>query len=153
MSQTEKISEVLERAKAAATDYYRLTGKPLGITGEIGEYLAAKHLGVELAGARTPGYDAVDEAGRKIQIKARSIPADKKLAGRRLGSIRLEHPWDTVLLVLMDEFFEPRAMYEAERPAIETAIKKPGSKSRNERAALAIAQFISIGKQVWPVPD
>ena len=41
-------------------------------------------------------------------------------------------------------------MYEAERSAIEDAIKRPGSKSRNERGALAIVQFISIGKQVWP---
>lgn len=70
MSRTEEISEVLERARSVATDYYRLTGKPLGITGEIGEYLAAKHLGLELADARMPGYDAVDGAGRKIQIKA-----------------------------------------------------------------------------------
>lgn len=151
MSRTEEISEVLERARSVATDYYRLTGKPLGITGEIGEYLAAKHLGLELADARMPGYDAVDGAGRKIQIKARSISASKKLTGQRLGSIRLEHTWDAVLLVLMDELFDLRAMYEAERPAIETALKKPGSKARNERGALAIAQFISIGKQVWPL--
>jgi len=151
MPKAAELSEVLERAKAVAADYYRLTGKPLGITGEVGEYLAAKHLGLDLADARTAGYDAVDRAGRKVQIKARSIQADKKIIGQRLGSIRLEHPWDTVLLVLMDEYFEPRAMYEADRPVVEEAIRRPGSKSRNERGALAVAQFIRIGKQVWPV--
>jgi len=31
------IPEVLARAKHAAVDYYWLTGKPLGITGEVGE--------------------------------------------------------------------------------------------------------------------
>ena len=144
------IGDILERAKSAAVDYYQLTGKPLGITGEIGEYLAAKHLGLELADARTPGYDATDPQGRRIQVKARAIPNSKRLTGQRLGSIRLEHDWDVVLLVLMDQLFEPRAIYEADRAAIEAALAKPGSKARNERGALAVTKFISIGHQVWP---
>lgn len=88
--------------------------------------------------------------GRRIQIKARSIPRDKKLVGQRLGSIRLDHEWDVVLLVVMDELFELRWIFEAERPAIEEALKAPGSKARNERGALALAKFKSIGRQVWP---
>ena len=115
-----QIGDILERGKAAAVDYYQLTGKPLGITGEIGEYLAAKHLGLELADARNPGYDAADPHKRRIQVKARAIPNDKRLSGQ-VGSIRLEHDWDVVVLVLMDKMFEPIAIYEAERPAIETA--------------------------------
>ncbi len=147
------IGQILERAKGAAVDYYQLTGKPLGITGEVGEYLAAQHLGLELADARTPGYDAIDPRGRRIQVKARSIPKGKRLTGQRLGSIRLEHDWDAVFLVLMDELFEPKGIYEADRSAIEAALTRPGSKSRNERGALAITKFISIGHQVWPAPD
>jgi hypothetical protein len=42
----------------------------LGITGEIGEYEAARLLGLRLASAREPGYDAVDErTGRKFQCQ------------------------------------------------------------------------------------
>lgn len=145
-----EISEILERARLAAVDYYRLTGKPLGITGEIGECLAAKHLDLNLAIARTAGYDATDRAGRRLQIKARSIPAGKALSGQRLGSINLDHEWDVVVLVLMNELFEPLAMYEAERAVIEEALTVPGSKARNERGALSVAKFKSIGKQVWP---
>ncbi len=68
-----QIGDILERGKAAAVDYYQLTGKPLGITGEIGEYLAAKHLGLELADARNPGYDATDphESGWLDPFRAR----------------------------------------------------------------------------------
>lgn len=87
----EVVAEILDRARQAAIDYYQLTGKPLGITGEYGEYIAAERLGLELAEVRTAGYDAIDQAGRRIQIKARSIPRDKKLVGQRLGSIR-RHP-------------------------------------------------------------
>src|SRR4051812_33730158 len=103
----DKVGEILARAKAAAIDYYELTGKPLGITGEIGEYLAARLLNLELADARSPGYDALDHTGRRIQIKARCIPANKRITGQRLGSIRLEHEWDIVMLILLDEHFEP----------------------------------------------
>ncbi|MCB0622342.1 MAG: hypothetical protein KDC43_00100 [Saprospiraceae bacterium] len=146
----EDVGPILGRAREAAIDYYRLTGKPLGITGEYGEYVAAERLGLELAEARTAGYDATDSAGRRIQIKARSIPREKKLVGQRLGSIRLDHEWDVVLLVVMDELFELRWIFEAERPAIEVALKAPGSKARNERGALSLAKFKSIGRQIWP---
>lgn len=149
-SKLEAVGEILDRAKRSAIDYYQLTGKPLGITGEYGEYVAAAILGLTLAEARTAGYDAIDSTGRRIQIKARSIPRDKKLVGQRLGSIRLDHEWDVVLLVVMDELFELRWIFEAERPAIEEALKAPGSKARNERGALALAKFKSIGRQVWP---
>ena len=147
----ETVGEILERVKKPAIEYYELTGKPLGITGEFGEYLAATTLGLKLAAARTAGYDAVDSTGRRIQIKTRRIPRDKKIVGQRLGSIRLNHEWDAVLLIVLDERFELRWIFEAERPAIREALKAPGSKARNERGALAITKFKSIGRQVWPM--
>ncbi|MDH3580404.1 MAG: hypothetical protein OEM91_07230, partial [Hyphomicrobiales bacterium] len=67
-----------------------------------------------------------------------------------MGSIKLDHQWDAVVLVIMNQLFEPQAIYEAERDAIEKALKAPGSKARNERGALSISKFISIGRQVWP---
>lgn len=87
----ERVGSVLEKAQALAIEYYTITGKPLGITGEIGEYLAAKLLGLQLVDARTAGYDAVDGDGRKIQIKCRSIPQIKRIVGQRMGSLRLQH--------------------------------------------------------------
>jgi hypothetical protein len=34
--------------RSPATEYYRLTGKPLGVTGEVAEYVAAEILGLTL---------------------------------------------------------------------------------------------------------
>lgn len=150
MDELKKIGLILERARKAAIDYYKITGKPLGITGEIGEYLGAKELGLKLAQAREPGFDAKDKKGNRIQIKARSIPKSKKMTGQRVGGIRLDSPWDKVLLVLMDEHFEAVSMHIANRPEIEKALKKPGSKARNLRGALAVTQFKKIAKQVCP---
>lgn len=151
MSVIDQVGELIARARAVAIEYYRLTGKPLGITGEVGEYEAARLLGLSLAVAREAGYDAIDSAGRRLQIKARSIPAGRPLGGQRMGSIDLDKPWDAVLLILLDEEFRPIKIYEANRDKITEALRAPGSKARNERGALAISKFKSIGTLRWPV--
>ena len=146
-----ELAEILRDAKSLAREYRKLTGKPLGITGEVAEFSAAQILGLELSEARQSGYDAVRlENGKeiKIQIKGRCIPDNAKLS-QRLGSINLEKEWDIVLLVLMDENFEVLSIYEAERPDIEKALLTPGSKARNERGALAVSKFKSIGHEIW----
>ena len=149
MTYNKKISEIISRAKTAAIEYYDLTGKPLGVTGEIGEYEAARLLNLDLAEARSPGYDAEDENGRLIQIKTRRITQDKNNKSQRVGSIRLDHQWDSVMLVLMDERYNVSEIYEAERKDIEIEIKKPGSVARNKRGALPISTIKRIGKLVW----
>lgn len=146
-----EIAEVLADAKALARKYRKLTGKPLGITGEVAEFSAAQILGLDLAEARQSGYDAMrHENGKitKIQIKGRCIPVNAK-PGQRLGRIQLDKEWDTVLLVLMDEDLEVMSMYEAARSEIESALLTPGSKARNERGALAVSKFKAIGHEVW----
>ena len=47
-----RVQALLGEAKRIAKEYQELTGKPLGITGEIAEYEAARLLGLELAEAR-----------------------------------------------------------------------------------------------------
>ena len=84
-----------------------------------------------------------------ISDQARCVARDSLNSGQRLGSIKLKHSWDAVLLVLMDEQFRPTAIWEADRPAIETSLLAPGSKARNERGALAISKFKSFGRRIW----
>lgn len=147
-----ELESVIAAAKAVAKHYRNLTGRPLGITGEIAEYEAARLLGLRLADVRQDGYDAIRETGgvmRKLQVKGRCILDDSK-PGQRIGAIRLEKNWDGVLLVLMDGDFEPLEIYEANRDAIEVALTEPGSIARNERGALSVSKFKSIGRRVWP---
>ena len=146
-----EVKEILREAKKLARRYRELTGKPLGITGEIAEYLASEKLGLELADARQPGYDAIRIEGGKevrVQIKGRCVLPGSK-PGQRIGKIRLDTEWDSVLLVLMDADLEPICMYEAERASVEDALLAPGSRSRNERGALAVSKFKAIAKEVW----
>lgn len=145
----DRVLEILSEAKALAREYRVLTGKPLGITGEVAEYEAARLLGLELTPARTAGYDAIRLTdGRRFQIKGRCILAGRKL-GQRLGSIDITKDFDAVLLVLMDEKLDALEIYEADREPVIGALTTPGSKSRNERGALGVSKFKQIGRIVW----
>ena len=147
----DEILEILKEAKVLARRFYRLTGKPLGITGEVAEYEAATRLGLLLHPARQAGYDAteaLEDGVARIQIKGRCILNPRKITGR-MGAIDLRQPFDTVLLVLLDSEFNAFAMYEASRARVEVALTLPGSKARNERGALAIRQFMSIARLRW----
>ena len=144
-----EIAPLLDAAREAATAYYELTGKPLGITGEIGEYEAAKLLGLTLAPARTAGYDAIGPDGRHIQIKARMFGPGKPLGGQRMGSIKADSEFDTVMLVMLGKDYQPWVIWEATREAVLAALSAPGSVSRNERGALAVAKFKNISAVAW----
>ena len=48
-----RVLEILGQAKALAVEYYRLTGKPLGLTGEVAEFEAARILGVHRNSLKT----------------------------------------------------------------------------------------------------
>lgn len=149
--EAERILSILKSAKGLAKDYKRLTGKPLGITGEVAEYEAARILGLELSPARQSGYDAfegMERSGRRLQIKGRCLEKKCK-RGQRIGRIDLKKDWDAVLLVLLDEDFEATEIWEADRAPVEAALKAPGSKSRNERGALSVSKFKTLGRRRW----
>jgi|SRR5665213_341153 len=150
----DEILRLLREAKQLAQEYRLLTGKPLGITGEVAEYEAARVLGIKLTPARQAGYDAVETTNgtvRKLQIKGRCL-LDNCKRTQMLGSIRIDKEWDAVLMVLLDQNFDAVAIYQAERAAVEVALRAPGSIARNERGAMAVSKFKSIGKLRWKKP-
>lgn len=148
-----QVLHILGEAKKLAQEYRTLTGKPLGITGEVAEYEAARLLGLELTAARNAGYDAIEpKDGRRFQIKSRCLLPGCK-PGQRLGSIDITKDFDAVLMVLLDANFDALAIYEADREAVVAALTAPGSRSRNERGALGVSKFKSIGRTRWRRED
>jgi len=147
-----RLQNLLARAKRLAKQYYRLTGRPLGITGEVAEHEAARLLRLRVAEVRQAGYDAWRLIGgrkERIQVKGRVILPSSK-PGQRIGRIDLTKKWEKVILVLMDEDYNATEIIEAERRAVTRALTAPGSKSRNERGALGVTKFRAIGRRVWP---
>ena len=151
-----EIMKILGQAKRLARRYRRVTGKPLGVTGEVAEFEAARLLGLELTAARQAGYDAIRKGkGRKkerLSIKGRCVQAGASKS-QRLGKIDITKEFDAVLVVLLDESLDATVIYEAPRKAVVTEIKKPGSKARSERGALPVSKFRKIGKRIWTRED
>jgi hypothetical protein len=146
----DQVANIIQEAKVLAKQYRNLTGRPLGITGEVAEYEAARLLGLGLAIVRQSGYDAIrctNERIERLQVKGRCIFSPNP--GQRVGRIDLTKEWDSVILVLLDADFEPISIYEAKRDKVEEALIKPGSKARNERGALSVTRFKAIGELVW----
>lgn len=149
MSNEDRIVEILRQVKALAREYRELSGKPLGITGEVAEYEAWKFLRVKLTEARQAGYDAIDEVTeRKYQIKGRCMLA-KRISSQQIGSIDISKEFDAVLLVLLDKEFDAIEIYEADRDAVIEALMRPGSIARNVRHSMSVALFKSIGHKRW----
>jgi hypothetical protein len=149
---TQRVRAILAAVKQLAAEYYQLTGKPLGVTGEVAEYVAADKLGLTLAPPRTKGFDAIrrtQNGEQRIQIKGRAYGEDAK-PGQRLGIIKRGAPCDSVLLVLLDNrTLEPREMWEAPVAAVEERLSLPGSKVR-ARGALSVREFKRLATRVWP---
>jgi hypothetical protein len=150
----EEIKQLLCDVKKLATRYYNITKKPLGVTGEIAELEAAEKLGLELAEARCPGFDATSKAGEKFQIKGRAVSVMDKYRGR-MPSINCDGEFDAVLLVLLDrESFDLLEIWRVERAVVKERLEAPGSKARNELGSMGIAQFkskASKAEKVWPL--
>lgn len=143
-----RILEILSEVKTLAREYRQLTDKPLGITGEIAEFEAARLLKLKLTPPRQSGYDATDNKGRKLQIKGRCL-LDNAKPGQRIGSIKINRKWDAVLLVLLNENYDAVEIWEAGRKKVITALTEGESIARNVRGALGVNKFKSIGFLRW----
>jgi hypothetical protein len=147
-----RVREILSMVKPLAAEYYRLTNKPLGVTGEVAEYIAAEKLKLTLVPPRTEGHDAIRKTAKgdeRIQIKGRAFGENSK-SSQRLGKIKHGAACDKVLLVLLDNAtLDPVIMWEAPYAVVTRRLLEPGSKSRNERGAMSVQDFKKIAQIVW----
>ena len=142
--------KLIAQARVLAAEYRRTMGKPLpGISNEIAEHDAIRLLSLTSRPEGEGGFDAIDPArgDKRIQIKSRTI-FDESKSGQRLGQLKLDKEWDSVVLVLMDENYEPYEIYEAERDDIVEVLDKSSS-SRAKRGAMSVSRFKIIGRLAW----
>ena len=144
---------ILADVKLLAKRYLALTGRPLGVTGEIAEFEAVRLLGLRLAPVRQSGWDALDPTtGIRNQIKGRVLKPDAG-PGQRLGSLTAAKEWDAVLLVILDENYEAQVIWEAARDATLARLERPGSRARSERGQLGVQELIRVSKLRWGTPS
>ena len=144
--------KLIAQARQLAAEYRRAVGKPLpGISSEIAEFDAMRLLGLvpRSASGEEAGHNAIDPArgGKRIQIKARTI-FDEDKGGQRVGQLKLGLDWDSVVLVLMDDNYEPYEIYEADRADLEEYAEQASSR-KARKGALSVARFKIIGRLLW----
>ena len=149
MNQPYAADKLIAQARILAAEYRRTMGRPLpGISNEIAEHDAVRLLGLTADKSEQGGWDALDPAsGKHIQIKSRTI-FDESKGGERIGQLKMNQQWDAVVLVLMDENYEPYEIYQADRAALEEYAAKSSS-SRAKRGALSVGRFKIIGQLRW----
>ncbi|MFO7604288.1 MAG: hypothetical protein R6X06_10815 [Gammaproteobacteria bacterium] len=149
------VDKLISQARHLAADYRRATGKSLPISGEIAVHDACSLLGLVPCDVPAAGYDAMGQGvreGRRIQIKGRAI-FDERKGGQRIGQLKLEQEWDSVMLVLMNADFETEEIYEAERDTILHALDESSGSTRKKRGALSVSRFKRIAHLVWQLQE
>lgn len=144
------VDKLISEARRIAADYRKATGKTLGgVSGEIAENDAARLLDLELVNDSTLGYNAIgkgEREGKKIQIKGRAI-FDESKSGQRIGQLKVNQEWDAVVLVIMNDDFEPVEIYEASRESLAESLDEKSNRSK--RGAMSVARFKHLANLVW----
>jgi hypothetical protein len=107
-----------ERARREAIDELIALGvvRSRRLVADIGEELAARYYGVELASnANTPGYDLVTRDGRRVQVRTlRSEPHRERTI---MGVMK--EPYDVLFAVKLSVDYEPLRAIEVPRAVLE----------------------------------
>lgn len=139
---------LMAEIRRLAAEHRRLTGQSLLQTNEIAISDAIRLLRLNVPNEPLPGVDAVgaeERAGQLIQVKGRVIYPNAQ-AKQRVGQLGLDGRWTHMVLVLMDENYQPKELIEANREALTAALAdiKP-----NKRGAMTVARFRNLGRVVW----
>ncbi len=147
-----KVDKLMSEARRLAKDYRDAMGKPLpGISAELAVHDVIRLLELDAAPSGTGGYDAIGHGrweGKRIQIKGRTI-FDEGKSGQRIGQLKTEQDWDSVMLVLMDQEYEPYEIYEAERAGVQEAVDENSGSKRAKRGLISVAKFKVIARLIW----
>lgn len=144
---TDAIMDAAASAISAELVYQRATncGRKFGITGEIGEILICRALGLEMVGdPRSEGFDAIDAEGQRVQIKSRrgengELPKDSG----RLSKFSA-HECDYALLGILGRDYKLVAIWKADFSRLKPIVGK------HKGANPTIRQFKTAGEQVYP---
>lgn len=149
-----QVDKLMSEARRIAAEYRKATGKVLGISSEIARHDAARLMNLELTDNAALGWDAIGHGvreGKRVHIKGRAV-FDEHKSGQRVGQLNTEQEWDNVMVVIMDEEYEPIEIWEAAHDDILQELTGSDSK-RARRGMMSLAKFKIIGQLVWTRDD
>src|SRR5436190_21451014 len=148
-----QLAETFGMSDATIYNWLKQDKVDRGEIAEVAEYEAARLLQLELSPVRQPGYDATrttPDRDQLLQIKGRCIDSANSKSSQRVGRIDLEKPWNAVLLVLLDEHYNPHRDLRSQSPEGYRGAYRTRIESPQRSGQLSISKFKSIGRQIWP---
>ena len=145
---TYDVDKLMTEARRLAADYHKATGQTLPLTNEIARHDAMRLLNLVAPEQLIAGVDAIgqgEQSSERYQIKGRVMFAESKTRAR-VGQLNMDGQWTRVVLVLLNEDYQPVELIEVTRPDIHNALQ---SIKPNKRGAMTVAKFKAIGKTVW----
>ena len=137
---TPKIKKVTVDAIKIAINYEKLTGRKLGITGEIGEILTCNKLNLKLlTNPISEGYDAIDKNNKKYQIKTRRGNPNKG----RLSRFS-EHPFDYAILAILDDNYDITELWQVPFRKLKPALDRHPRRNPSVREFKRLAEKIKF---------
>ncbi len=146
------VDKLTAEARRLAAEYRRVTGKTLALSGEIAVNDAIRLLRLEPPESPNGGYDAMRRHAERIeliQIRARVV-FDELKGPHRLGELKLDKPWDTLLVVLMNADYEPVEIYSLGRAEVQAALEDRNPK---QKGSLTVARAKRVGTLVWAITN
>jgi dUTP pyrophosphatase len=150
----EGMERLMEAVRALGAAYHQRTGRPLGVNGELGEYLASRHLGLTLLEERVPGVDATRTAPtgavQPVLIRTRALDmAD--MEGRRIGTVPENEETTHLVLVLLDEMsLRLEAIWQAPYEVVYQQ-----QLTRGNSRGVHLTRFLALpgAERLWPDPS
>lgn len=137
-------AELVEALRQLAQEWKRRFGRGLGVTPELAELYACQKLGLRRMPSGNRGFDAIDQEGKRYQIKGRAPNrGDIVNPAGRVGRF-VNFDFDYALLVILDGDLRCREIWRANAQSL----KVEQAKVRNDRAGIHITTFQRIGERV-----
>ena len=134
-------SELMEELRGR--ELIRTSNNPVA---DYAEKVAVDYIGLHRVGKEERGYDAIDDNGRKYQIKGRRIT--KHNSSRQLGVIRNleEKLFDYLIAVIFNEDFSADEIWKVPYQFVKENSRF--SKHQNGHILIANPELLSAGKGV-----
>ena len=133
---TNEMEKLVKSIVKVALQYEKITGRKMGITGEVGEIRTCKELSLKLAPPFTKGYDAIGTDDSRYQIKTRRKSEEKKRRGK-VPAFKNED-FDIAVLTILDENYEIGSICKLEKRELQPFFPK------NKKKRISIRKFQRI---------
>jgi len=141
-----KILSLLDEAINISLEFEKITNKQLNITSIVGEIIASNKHNLELVeNDLNEGFDAIDENGKRVQIKTRRYKGkDNAMTGKMLDS-NFDVPFDYVILILLNIDYSFKEEYITSSDEIKKHFERINHKrianGKSKRNTMSISQF------------